>query len=274
MKKRNIITLKILVPILFIFILGCTDKVNNIVYPPIIEASDAFNMGFKGDVKSIEYKLYFGKNKDSNIIKGDLKHSYTIYIFNQKGNIMEQTKYDSNNNVLNSLETVYDTLGYKMKTVSKMKGNSDSLIEVENYYYNKDKGWIDSINKFNTFINKRDYQIILNHNSKGQKTNEEWVPQVNEYPSYLISYKYNTDGELEKEKVITNNVDSTIRYYEKGILKDQLYYEGGRQTVVFDFKYFDFDSKGNWTKQIRSVEYVDEKQTFYDVIELKIEYWE
>jgi len=273
MKKRNIITLKILVPILFIFILGCADKVNSIVYPPIIEASDAFNMGFKGDVKSIEYKLYFGKNKDSNIIKGDLKHSYTIYIFNQKGNIMEQTRYDSNNNVLNRLETVYDTLGFKIKTVSKMKSNSDSLIEVENYYYNKDKGWIDSIIKFNTFINKKDYKIILNHNSNGQKIKEEWISQVNEYPSYSISYKYNTDGELEKEKVITNNVDSTIRYYKNGILKDQLYYEGGRETVIFGFKYSDFDSKGNWTKQIRSVEYVDENQTFYDVIELKIEYW-
>lgn len=273
--NRSFIYWTLILVLLFLEI-GCSETEKEIVsenISPVREVSDVFDFRLKGNIKSLKYGQYFGEDNKGEIVKGRLVHSYSICNFNQKGYLVNIISYDSSDNILGEKETTYDVKGYKVNKVLKKKGDLDTLIEIERYYYNKSEGILDSIIQHSELNYERNYKIVFSHNNKGQKVSEEWIPQADDYARYLISYEYNANGELEKEKVITDRRDSTIRYYTNGFLTSQDYFEDGIRTVIFDYQNSGFDSHGNYTKQICEIEYVASDRVEYDVYELNIEYW-
>ncbi len=225
----------------------------------------------------------------------------TTYKYNTKGDKIEQNEYDSNGNLEYKTIYKYDINGNRIK---KNTYRSDkSLKDETTYKYDNDGNKIEEYEHIPKYIDDEGYQLYneLEHSSYRKITYEydtngriKGRTREDEYDNDWLYYKYDTNGNIREEGSgvdwrtykyddNNNNIES-IWYYSGGVMSKDSYKYDDNHNVIENIEYddedeqiinkeysyeYEYDKKGNWTKQIVYEDHFPKK-----VIERTIEYFE
>jgi hypothetical protein len=187
-----------------------------------VKKNDAEFDGFKGKVKKVSQTEYVGKDKFGEIVE-DTKTGSVTYKFDDKFNLAEKTWYYSDGSISKKFSYKHDNTG-KVTEESGYNSNGDLVIK---FIYKYDtKGYISEQNWYNgngTLITK----YIWKYDEKGNQIEE------NRYDSDgSLSFKYLNKFDSKGNKIEANGYNS-------------------QGTLEYKFTYsYQFDTQGNWTKQI------------------------
>lgn len=201
-------------------------------------------MNVKGNVKKITEKSFYTKYKNGMYQKDHL-YSTTVFIFNEKGNLLDETKNETDSRTkqkkTSKITYTYNDQGNLVEINTSKDGNSAGKIS---YVYN-DKGIKTGFTEFfsnGNISSKQDFKI----NEKGQKSEVIWFgPGGNGSGSKLI-YRYDDKG--NPFECITYTTEGKIysrkyfTYEESGKLAEMKNFMDQKQLEHITYKY---DQAGN-----------------------------
>ena len=186
--------------------------------------NDLTEENLKGKVKSIKETLYEAVDKFGQIEKGDVLNNY-FNIYNEKGNKIEENRYDSDGSLYFKDTYKYDEKGNK---IEENRYNSDGSLYSKTTYKYDEKGNMIEDNFYDSDDGSFIYKNTYKYDEKGNKIEE---------------YHYDEDG-----KFIYKN---TYKYDEKGnIIEEKIYHSDGRFGNTYTYKY-EYDKNNNWTQRIK-----------------------
>ena len=278
---KKIITLFISI----LFMIGCNTNKSKI-------ETDLEKQGFKGKVKSIKSTTYkaiekFGEiqkgekfsgffytfNKDGNFIEciSDEKenNSRQTFIYNDKGNIIEQKEYDSEGSLKSQTTYNYDDKGREVEsliTLSFQGINGSAELRITKEY--DQKGNIIEEKNYNNH-NKLSSKGIYTYDERGNKIKEIFINLDSKKPEEKNIYIYDkNNNKIEVQEYISENLSekTIIKYDEKGnILEKDLIDFNKNMSFKIIYKN---DKIGNSIEQIYYV-----NGNLYVIEEIEIEYY-
>ena len=193
--------------------------------------NDLTEENLKGKVKSIKETTYKAIEKFGQIEKGDVlvdsSAVYTDYgrfkIYNEKGNKIEENRYNSDGSLYYKVTYKYDGKGNKIE-VNHYDSNGSLILK---YTYKYDENG----NKIEECWYNEDGSLIV-----------KFTPKYDENGNMMEVNNYDSDGSLHKK--------FTYKYDEKGNkIEINNYNSDGRLDSKTTYKY-EYDKNNNWTQRI------------------------
>ncbi len=254
------------------------EKVNNL----------STDEGIEGKVKFISESDFEAKEKFGELAKDSLLFKIT-YSYDESGNEIEESSFDSKGSLLSKMSFEYDEAG---NPIESNRFNSDGSLAHKFIFKYNDQGKVRERSAYDSTL---DNKCIFKYNEAGKV-----IEKYNYYSDGTLDdkmiYKYkNQDKEVEIN--CYNSIDSVIsrtvskydengkeiesnfynpggntiwltssnKYNADGLLVENIYFEIERKKSVSKYIY-KFDKKGNW---IEKSKYVDNKPSQITVREIE-----
>jgi hypothetical protein len=248
MKKRIFKTAMIVVAAMFIAgaaIAACATDVTS----KTAKKTDLEEAGLKGKVASVEETTYDAVEKFGEISKGKRREgsSHSLHKYDEKGNCIEENKYNSDGRLDSKYIYRYDEKGNQTEMNSY---NSDGSLDRKYTYRYDEKGNRTEMNRHNSEGNL-EYKTTWKYNEKGNITEESGY---NSDGSMMgkIAVKYDEKG--NRIEMNTNNSDGSLS-----------------AQANCEYKY---DNKDNWIEQVIQESEAGTAKKTYTIVERQIEYYE
>ena len=144
--------------------------------------------------------LTFQKEYDKTILQG-----YFMYVYNKDGILIEKRTYDMNDNLYNTIETIYDKNNYRLMSIDRSK-NKDTL-SYSNFILDSNGNEIEKItfNKNNSVISKFNF-VYNKENELIKKTDSLYASQVGgDTMVYMTTYRNKREIEYLHTWASNNN---------------------------------------------------------------------
>ena len=207
----------------------------------------------KGKVKSIKETSYEAIQKDGEIVIGKRakpswkKDSYRG--FNRKGELTEELVYNTDGS-LRSISTL-KTINKNSVSESIFKPSGElKFRQISNY---NDNGKLVEKVRFN-LDGETLVRNLYRYDENGNRIEDLQYFNTNENPSIKTTYKYDELGN-KVEEFMYNPEDRLIakwlsKYNDQNSLVEENYYYADGSLSAQEVYSYEFDKKGNWTKQI------------------------
>ena len=258
-KIKNMEIIKIVVTICILGILvSCDNQTNGNV-----QTNDAKNvnikkdaniktdlqeLGLKGNVKVLKQEEFYRGNSDSEIGLKTGSNSFS-YKFNEAGSKIEEQYYDSIGMIKTTSEYAYS----KGQKLEKKITNSDNKL-LHSYQYEYDK--LGRIIKTNGTgyegNNKLEYYITSKYDDNG---NEILCITYTPGGMKLDATEYTFKNNKKIKLILFDNMDSPraiceYKYNENGDVNKEIYYTGNNMLFEEYSIEYTYDSQNNWIKKV------------------------
>ncbi len=228
--------------------------------------NDLEKQSLNGQVASVTQILYFYDEYSSEKYGELISRDYNEY---SKSGFLESSIYYELNDKLKR-KTINELCPNGLVQMSKIYDQDESLVNIEFYEYDES----DFLEKVRVITPEgEDEKIMYYHtNSDGLiLESRSYFPQ-DQKDHFMISYKYDSEGRCVETKFEDFRVEYTLtsqyKFNEEGLtIMSKMFFDGEiNHEYIYD--YTEFDTKGNWTKQIT----LENKRVTYITVR-EIEYY-
>lgn len=192
-------------------------------------------VNLKGPVKSVQIKKFRGIEKP-----GDL--SSTVYLYGRKGNLVEETAYNSKGSITLRRIYVYDAEGKKIQEADYGSKGALAYRRVFTYASKGKPAEMASYDSHGAFLGK----WIFSHDAKGNLTNKVWHGEKG-LPGNRVVLTYDASGnKISEVESLPSGMAHKRVFSTNGSLIEEIWYDS-KDSVSMKWIYT-YDAQGNKTQ--------------------------